>query len=96
MTPKPTDFFSLKSWLYKSQQHFALIPILIWLNVATVCILSLLSIYAKLRSKGQNIEILFSDPFNTGIFYLGWLTGISEILWCAAIAICLFANTLFC
>lgn len=83
-----------KSWLLRLKEHFTHIPILIWLNIFTVAILSLLSIYAKIRSKGSNVEILFSDPFNVGIFYLGWLTGISETLWCAAIAICLFTVAL--
>ena len=83
-----------KSWLRRLQQHFAHIPTLVWLNILTIVILTLLSIYAKIKSKGSNIEILFSDPFNIGIFYLGWLTGISETLWCGAIAICIFTAVL--
>ncbi len=83
-----------KSWLRRLQQHFAHLPILVWLNILTIVILILLSVYAKIKSKGSNIEILFSDPFNIGIFYLGWLTGISETLWCGAIAICLFTAVL--
>jgi hypothetical protein len=90
MSQKQTNLLSIKSWFSKSQQHFTRIPVLIWLNLLTVIILALLSIYAKIRSKGQNIEILFSDPFNIGTFYLGWFTAVSEILWCAAIAVCLF------
>ena len=89
-----TDKFTASpifTWLNKVKQHFQSMPILIWLNAATIVMLSLLSLYAKLRSKGAGIENLFSDPFYFGIFYLGWFTSISEILWCTAIAICLFS-----
>ena len=54
----------------------------------------MLSVYARLRSKGEGIENLFSDPFYIGIFYLGWFTSISEIMWCCAISICLFSGIL--
>lgn len=80
----------VKYWLQKGKQHFSSIPILIWLNIFTVIVLSLLSLYAKIRSKGAGIESLFSDPFHFDILYLGWFTSISEIMWCTAIAICLF------
>lgn len=94
MTQKFINFQALKSWLNKAKQYFATSPILIWLNILTVVILSFLSIYAKIKSKGEGIESLFSDPFEQGIFYSGWFTGISEILWCAAIAISLFTAAL--
>ena len=90
MSRKSLNLKSFTYWLDKSQQHFRRIPVLIWLNILTIVVLSLLSIYARIRSKGQNIEILFSDPFNIGTFYLGWFTAVSETLWCTAIAICLF------
>ena len=93
MKQKSTNLLELKSWLNRGRQHFSTIPLLIWLNILIVIILILLSIYAKVQSKGDNIEFLFSDPFSIGIFYLGWLTGISEILWGAAIAICIFTST---
>jgi len=83
-----------KYWLQKGKQHFKSIPILIWLNILTVIILSILSIYAKVKSKGAGIESLYSDPFDNEIFYLGWLTSVSEIMWCTAIAICLFTALL--
>ncbi|MGB5632175.1 MAG: hypothetical protein WBM44_17665 [Waterburya sp.] len=91
MREKSTAFPRLKSWLNRGKQHFESIPVLIWLNAITIVVLSLLSIYAKIKSKGTGIENLFSDPFYFGIFYLGWFTSISEILWCTAIAICLFS-----
>ena len=94
MTRKSNSFPSFHSWLRRSQQHFSRIPILIWLNILTIVFLGFLSIYAKVKSKGHGIEILFSDPFNIGVFYLGWFTGVSETLWCAAIAICLFTGML--
>ncbi len=94
MTQKFINFLALKSRLNKAKQHFAISPILIWLNILTVVLLSILSIYAKIKSKGQNIESLFSDPFDIGIFYSGWFTGISEIMWCAAISISLFTAAL--
>ena len=83
-----------KYWLQKGKQHFNSIPILIWLNILTVIVLSILSIYAKVKSKGAGIESLYSDPFDNEIFYLGWLTSVSEIMWCTAIAICLFTALL--
>ena len=94
MKEKQTAFLIVKHWLEKGKQHFNRIPILIWLNAIAVVILSLLSIYARLKSKGAGIESLFSDPFSTGIYYLGWFTGISEIMWCSSIAICIFSGIL--
>ena len=91
MSEKSTIFPPiLNYWLNKGRQHFNRIPILIWLNIIAIAVLTFLSIYAKIRSKGAGIENLFSDPFYVGIFYLGWFTSISEIMWCFAIAICLF------
>lgn len=84
-------FPKFKFWFDRGKQHFTDIPVLIWLNALTLVVLSVLSIYAKIRSKGSGIENLFSDPFYTGVFYLGWFTSVSEILWCTAIAICLFS-----
>ncbi|MBE9043730.1 hypothetical protein IQ255_04795 [Pleurocapsales cyanobacterium LEGE 10410] len=85
-----------KFWFYQGKQYFTDLPVLIWLNILTLVVLSTLSIYAKIKSKGSGIENLFSDPFylDSGIFYLGWLTSVSEILWCTAIAICLFSACL--
>ena len=80
-----------KSWIDRTKQHFRKIPVFVWLNGLAIAMLSVLSIYAKIRSKGSGIEYLFEDPFYFGIFYLGWFTSISEILWCTAIAICLFS-----
>jgi hypothetical protein len=91
MKEKTTAFPTFKLWLNKGKQHFNSIPVLIWLNIITIVILSILSIYARVKSKGSGIENLFSDPFYIGIFYLGWFTSISEIMWCTAIAICLFS-----
>ncbi len=94
MTRKSNLFPTFRAWLRRSRQHFSRIPILIWLNILTIILLSFLSIYAKVESKGYGIEVLFSDPFNIGIFYLGWFTAVSEALWCVAIAICLFTAML--
>jgi hypothetical protein len=91
MKEKSTAFPTFKFWLNKGKQHFRTIPVLIWLNIITIVILSILSIYARVKSKGSGIENLFGDPFDIGIFYLGWFTSISEIMWCTAIAICLFS-----
>jgi len=94
MSEKSTILPMFKSWLQRGKQHFQSIPILIWSNALTILFLSLLSIYAKVKSKGAGIESLFSDPFYLSTFYLGWLTSISEILWCTAIALCLFTSFL--
>jgi hypothetical protein len=76
------------------EPHLTRFSVLLWVNIITIAFLSILSLYAKIERKGQGVENLFSDPFNIGIFYLGWLTSISEILWCVAIVICLFTVTL--
>lgn len=76
------------------KKHLFPIPLLVWLNSLAIVALGSLSIYAKIRNKGKGIENLFSDPFNKSTFYFGWFTGISEILWCAAISICLFTTLL--
>ena len=94
MNSKSTALLSVRAWLQKGKQHFASIPVLIWLNALTVMVLGFLSLYAKAKSKGAGIESLFSDPFYFGIFYLGWLTSLSEIMWCTAIAISLFTAIL--
>jgi len=94
MNEKSTSISMVKSWLDKVKQHFYSIPNLIWLNIITVIVLSILSLYARIRSKGAGIESLFSDPFYIGIFYLGWFTSISEIMWCSSIAICIFSAIL--
>ncbi|MEO0013062.1 MAG: hypothetical protein RLZZ535_1451, partial [Cyanobacteriota bacterium] len=80
MSEKSSAFPMFKSWLNRGKQHFQSIPVLIWSNALTIVFLSLLSIYAKIKSKGSGIENLFSDPFYFNIFYEGWLTSISETL----------------
>ncbi len=94
MSKKNTDLPIIKSWLDRGKRHFSRIPILIWLNILTIVFLGGLSLYARIKSKGAGIENLFSDPFDVGIFYLGWFTSISEIMWCAAISVCLFSAIL--
>lgn len=91
MREKSTTLPVFKLWLQRSKQHFQSIPVLIWLNAIMIVVLSALSIYAKIKSKGASIESLFTDPFYSRMFYSGWLTSLSEILWCTAIAICLFS-----
>ena len=83
-----------RTWWRVAKKHLTRIPLLIWFNSLTLFLLGVLSVYAKVESKGRNIERLFSDPFDQGIPYLGFLTGISEILWCAVITICLFTSVL--
>ena len=94
MRDKSITIPMVQHWLNKGKQHFQRIPILIWLNALTISVLTILSLYARIRSKGASIESLFSDPFSIGIYYLGWFTGISEIMWCSSIAICMFAGFL--
>lgn len=91
MTEKFTAFAKSKLRIYRIKENLARIPIFIWLNAIAVAILAILSAYAKVKSKGSRIDVLFSDPFYIGSFYLGWFTSVSEILWCMAIVICLFS-----
>ena len=79
---------------YLTKQHLLRIPWLIALNIVTIVVLCSLGIYARIQGKEQGLVNLFSDPFSSHYFYLGWLTGISEIIWCIAIAVCLFTCTL--
>ncbi len=83
-----------KSYLRSLKSHVTRFPLFVWLNILTIIFLGILSLYAKIEQKGQGVENLFSDPFNIGIFYFGWLTSISEILWCVAISLCLFTVSL--
>ena len=85
---------SLHSLISIGKKHLFSIPLLIWLNSLAIVVLGSLSIYAKIQNKGEGISNLFSDPFQVRTFYFGWFTGISEILWCVAIAICLFTTCL--
>ena len=94
MTEKSQTLKIFDSWLDRGRRHFRQMPVLIWLNALTITLLSGLSIYAKIKSKGDRIDSLFTDPFYSHNYYYGWLTGVSEILWCAAIAICLFSALL--
>ena len=87
-------FHSLRSLISIGKKHLLPIPFLIWLNGLAIGVLGSLSIYAKIQNKGEGISNLFSDPFQIRTFYFGWFTGISEILWCVAIAICLFTACL--
>lgn len=88
------DIFKLlphiKTFWEVAKQQSSLIPLFVFSNIITVFALTILSLYAKVERKGTGIESLFSDPFDSGIPYLGWLTSISEILWCAVISICIF------
>jgi hypothetical protein len=83
-------FLNLKAFWKFIEQQISLIPLFFLSNIITIIALSILSLYAKVERKGTGIESLFSDPFDSGIPYLGWLTSISEIMWCAVISICVF------
>ncbi|MDJ0692452.1 MAG: hypothetical protein QNJ41_28680 [Xenococcaceae cyanobacterium MO_188.B32] len=85
---------SLRSLVSLGKKHLFPIPVLIWLNGLAIVALGSLSIYAKIQNKGEGISNLFSDTFQIRTFYFGWFTAISEILWCIAIAICLFTTFL--
>jgi hypothetical protein len=80
----------IETFLKVAKQQASLTPLFVFSNAIAIISLTLLSLYAKVERKGTGIESLFSDPFNSGIPYLGWLTSISEIIWCAVISICVF------
>ena len=84
----------LSSLLLIFKKHLSSIPWLVILNILAIIVLTTLGIYAKIQNKEEGLANLFSDPFSSHYFYLGWLTGISEIIWCVAIAICLFTCSL--
>ena len=94
MSQKSTAFLRFRLLIKRVRQIWQRLPVFVWLNTVAIVILSMLSVYAKIKNKGSGIENLFSDPFYFGIFYLGWFTSISEILWCTTISICLFSASL--
>jgi hypothetical protein len=85
---------TLQSLITLGKQHLSRIPWLIALNILAIIFLIVLGAYAKIQGKTRGFINLFSDPFSSHYFYWGWLTGISEIIWCVAIAICLFTSSL--
>jgi len=72
------------------KKHFFIVPFLVAFNTLTILMLGGLSIYAKVKNKGDGLERLFSDPFNFWFPYEGILTGVSEVLWCIAVTTCAF------
>lgn len=94
MKPEIANPKVLQALINLGKQHLSRIPWLISLNLLAIAVLSGLGIYARVQSKEKGLVNLFSDPFSSHYFYLGWLTGISEIIWCIAIAVCLFTSTL--
>ena len=93
MKPKYTNF-NIRSLFIFINKNLSRIPLLITLNTLAIIVLSALGIYARIQGKERGLANLFSDPFSSHYFYFGWLTGISEIIWCIAIAVCLFTCTL--
>ena len=89
-----TGIRQLRDLLLSAQKHLSRIPWLITLNLLAIIALIVLGSYAKIQGKGRGLVSLFSDPFSSHYYYLGWLTGVSEIIWCMAIAVCLFTVTL--
>ncbi len=85
---------SMRMLWQTTRQQFSLVPLLILSNIFAIVILSVISVYAKVERKGNGVEKLFSDPFDSSNFYLGWLTSLSEIFWCVAISICVFSIAL--
>jgi len=67
---------------------------ILWLNSSALLLLLALSVYASLTGKGRGIELLFIDPFSPQRPYAGFLTGISEVLWCLTVTICAFTFSL--
>jgi len=84
----------LKRFLAASRSQLATNRSISWVNGVTLLLLLALSIYAKVWGKGRGIELLFDDPFSPQKPYAGFLTGISEILWCLTAAICAFSFSL--
>ncbi|MGL5807116.1 MAG: hypothetical protein ACRC2R_10540 [Xenococcaceae cyanobacterium] len=85
---------SMRMLWQTTRQQFSLVPLLILSNIFAIVILSVIGLYAKVERKGNGVEKLFSDPFDSSNFYLGWLTSLSEIFWCVAISICIFSIAL--
>jgi len=78
----------LKNLLITSKNQLFVHRSILWLNSLALLLLLALSIYAKLEDKGRGIELLFSDPFSPKRPYAGFLTGISEVLWCLIVTTC--------
>jgi hypothetical protein len=77
---------------WNSLQRLVRSPGFVWSNGISLGLLGALGIYARLFSKGPAFSRLFADPYvNQNFIYLGLLTNLSEVLWCIALAICLFS-----
>jgi len=65
-------------------------PAFIWLNGLTLGVLGALGWFAKASGKSYRFVVLFKDPYAGGPFYQAFFTNFSEVIWCIALAICLF------
>ncbi|MEP0864941.1 hypothetical protein NDI37_10715 [Funiculus sociatus GB2-A5] len=82
-----------KLW-QESKKQIAADRFIIIFNGLTVLLFFALSIYAKLWGKGRAIEFIFADPFSIKRPYYGFLTSVSEIIWCIGATTCLFSFSL--
>lgn len=75
-----------------SLQRLIRSPGFVWVNGISLGLLGALGLYARIFSKGPGFSRLFADPYlNSRFVYLGLLTNVSEVVWCVALAICLFS-----
>lgn len=70
------------------QRHYGSV---LWVNSLTLLAFLILSLYAKVAGKGENIGYLFQDPFTLKQAYYGLFTSVSEVLWSLSATVCLFS-----
>lgn len=82
--------FRLKDLLAATRKQLATDHLIIWLNGLTLLLFLALGVYVRVWHKGEGLALLFDEPWSSERPYTGFLTRISEVLWCFSATICLF------
>ena len=78
-----------RGW-FNSLRFLVTRPAFIWINGLTLGVLGALGWFARASGKTYRFSALFKDPYSGGPFYQAFFTNFSEVIWCIALAICLF------
>lgn len=81
----------LKDLLAATRKQLGIDPSIVWLNGLTLLLFLALGVYVSVCHKGEGLALLFDEPFSYERPYTGFLTRISEVLWCLSATTCLFS-----
>lgn len=81
----------LKDLFAATQKQLTIDHPFLWLNGLTLLLFLALGVYVKVWHKGEALALLFDEPYSYERPYTGFLTRISELLWCLSATICLFS-----